>query len=326
MSDLYPTNAQDEEIALVDLSDLEKEAIAYAYRSKSKNTVRAYRADWAHFINWCTSCNKSSLPASPETISLYLTYMVSKEKLKTTTIARRIVTISEVHLSRNFETPVRHSAVKAVWDGIKRTYGFNPRGKQPALLKDIKEMINVLPNNLLGDRDRAILLIGFAGAMRRSEIVSLDIDDIRFCSEGLTIQLRFSKTDQEGKGRIIGIPYGEYEETCPVRSYKKWLTNSSISHGPAFRSVNRYGHVSLRRLSDKTVARIVKRSLLLANRDSTHYSGHSLRAGLATQAALCGVPERVIQDQTGHRSLLILRRYIRNGDIFTENAASQIGL
>jgi site-specific recombinase XerD len=311
---------------LVELSEIEKEALDYAYRSRAANTVRAYRADWAHFVEWCRTHNRASLPAEPETVALYITYLANRGNRRTTTIARRLVTISEVHRSRGLETPVRHSAVRAVWDGVKRTFGFTPRGKLPTLLIDIQEMLAALPNSLLGARDRALLLIGFAGAMRRSELVRLDVTDVVRSNQGLAITIRFSKTDQEGRGRTVGIPFGENEDTCPVRAYDEWVEQASIRHGPVFRSVSRHGRVSPRRLTDKTVARVVKRSLMLASRDSTNYSGHSLRAGLATQAALCGVPERAIQDQTGHRNLMMLRRYIRAGSLFLDNAAAKIGL
>lgn len=309
-----------------ELSEIEQEALDYAYRSRAHNTIRAYRADWADFSDWCRNNQRTPVPAEPETVALYLTYLASRSKRRTTTIARRLVTISEVHRSKGLETPVKHSAVRAVWDGIKRSFGFTPRGKEPTLLEDIQQMLAALPATLLGVRDRALILIGFAGAMRRSELVRLDITDVRSSPQGLTITIRFSKTDQEGRGRTVGIPFGENLDTCPVRAYQEWIEQGSITHGPLFRAVNRYGVVSPRRLSDKTVARVVKRSLTLASRDSTNYSGHSLRAGLATQAAMCGVPERAIQDQTGHRNLMMLRRYIRAGNLFLENAAGKIGL
>jgi site-specific recombinase XerD len=311
---------------VIQLSEIEREALDYAYRSRAQNTIRAYRADWAHFSEWCRTNNRDPLPAAPESVALYVTFLANRGNRRTTTIARRLVTISEVHRSRGFETPVKHAAVRVVWDGIKRTFGFTPRGKLPTLLSDIQEMLAALPDSLLGIRDRALILIGFAGAMRRSELVRIDVTDIVSSPQGLSITIRFSKTDQEGRGRTVGIPFGERRETCPVRAYREWIEQGGITHGPVFRAVSRTGRVSPRRLTDKTVARVVKRTLVLASRDSTNYAGHSLRAGLATQAALCGVPERAIQDQTGHRNLMMLRRYIRAGNLFIDNAAGKIGL
>ena len=191
-------------------------------------------------------------------------------------------------------------------------------------------MVAHLPEGrLLSTRDRALLLLGFAGAMRRSELVGLDVTDISENEDGLVVRIRWSKTDQEGQGEKVGIPYGSHRETCPVRSVKAWLRDSGITEGALFRAVNRHGQMQPDRLGDRTVARVVKRALVAAGKDQEtvgNFSGHSLRAGLATAAAIAGVSERVIQGQTRHKSLLVLRRYIRDGSLFRENAAAKVGL
>ena len=181
-------------------------------------------------------------------------------------------------------------------------------------------------DRLIACRDRALLLLGFAGAMRRSELVGLDVADVVETADGLVVTIRRSKTDQEGQGRKIGIPYGSKLATCPVRSVRAWKTRAKITEGPLFRQVNRHGKVLEGRLGDRTVALVVKRAVAATGVDAASYAGHSLRAGLATAAAMAGVSERVIQGQTGHKSLPILRRYIREGSLFRENAAAEVGL
>jgi integrase len=183
-----------------------------------------------------------------------------------------------------------------------------------------------LPDSLLGVRDRALLLLGYAGAMRRCDLVGLDVTDLAFGDEGLVVVVRKSKTDQVGAGRKIGIPFGQRAETCPVRAVQVWLEESAIGEGPVFRSMNKHGHVLEQRLSGKAVAEVVKRSLVAAGKSARQFAGHSLRAGLITQAAMAGVSERAIQDQSGHKSLAVMRRYIRDGSLFRENAAAKVGL
>jgi integrase len=183
-----------------------------------------------------------------------------------------------------------------------------------------------VPGTRVGLRDRALLLLGFAGAFRRSELVGLDVTDLELSSGGLVVTLRRAKTDQEGRSRRVGIPYGSSERTCPVRSLQAWLDSARISDGPVFRSLDKFQRVQNRRLSDKAVARIVKRRAAAVGLDPARYAGHSLRAGLATSAAAGGASERVIMAQAGHRSADMVRRYIRGGNLWRENAASLAGL
>src|ERR671933_1751574 len=196
----------------------------------------------------------------------------------------------------------------------------------PAVVGDLKLMLEKVPSTRVGLRDRALLLLGFAGAFRRSELIGLDVADLEFARAGLIVTLRRSKTDQEGKSRRLGIPFGSSDATCPVRSLQAWLEAARISEGQVFRSLDRFQRVQAARLSDKAVALIVKRRAKAVGLDPTRYAGHSLRAGLATSAAAAGVEERVIARQTGHRSMAVLRRYIRDGELFRHNAAAAVGL
>jgi site-specific recombinase XerD len=348
------------------LQTLVSEAQEHIENSRAENTRRAYRSDWEDFTVWCRHQGLSPLPASPETVALYLTDCA--KGLKPSTLQRRMASISQAHAAAGHtESPIKSALVRSVWRGIRRDKGVAPQGKAPALTADIRVMVNHLPQGkLLGIRDRALLLLGFAGAMRRSELVGLDVEDVLETEEGLVVTIRRSKTDQEGMGRKIGIPYGSHPPTCPVRTLRAWKSAAALalakqerkaegkarnapennSHiykegeppfegdiapltGPLFRAVDRHGNVSRERLSDQSVARVVKRALKAAGRDAeavAKFAGHSLRAGLATSAAMAGASERSIQDQTGHKSLTILRRYIRDGSLFRENATATVGL
>ena len=276
--------------------------------------------------DWCRRRQRAPLPASPDTVALYLTHCA--RGLKTSTVQRRIATLSEAHRAADSKSPTRSTLVRSTWQGIRREKGIATQGKEPALADHIRAMVaHLKEGTLLSARDRALLLIPrFAGAMRRSELVGLDVSDVVETEEGLAVTIRRSKTDQYGAGRKIGIPYGSTPLTCPVRVLRSWLQETGLAEGPLFRAVDRHGKVSESRLSDQTVARVVKRALREAGRNAERFAGHSLRAGLATQAAMGGASERSIQEQTGHKSLMMLRRYIRDGNLFRENAAAKTGL
>ncbi|MBI1213759.1 MAG: tyrosine-type recombinase/integrase [Alphaproteobacteria bacterium] len=306
------------------LKEIGSEATRFLEQSKATNTRRAYRADWADFSTWCEKYRRPSLPASPDTVAYYLADR--SQELKTSTIQRRLATIAEAHRTAGLESPTKSAQVKLVWAGIRREKGTAQAHKKPTLTKHIRAMVEHLPENLLGVRDRALILLGFAGAMRRSELVGLDVTDVALSDEGLVVMIRKSKTDQSGSGRKIGIPFGSNEETCPVRAVLAWIDEAEIEEGALFRAVNKHGHVSDTRLSDRAVANVVQRSLRAAGKSSRGYAAHSLRAGLITQAAMSGVSERAIQDQSGHKSLVVMRRYIRDGSLFRENAAGKVGL
>ena len=306
------------------LTGINLKATEYMAAAKSTNTLTAYRRDWQDFEQFCTLAGLNSLPAAADTVVSYLTVLADTHKVST--LERRIASISQAHQAADLNSPTSDMKVRILMQGIRREKGTAPDCKAPAVTSDIKAMVSTLPDSLLGIRDRALLLIGFAGGFRRSELVSLDAEDLEFKREGLVIIIRKSKTDQEGQGRKVAIPYGSNCDTCPVRSLQLWLEESGISSGPLFRSVNRHGNLQANRLSDKAVALVVKRTAEAAGLDSSKYSGHSLRAGMATSAAAAGVSERAIMNQTGHRSQAMVRRYIREGSLFLNNAACSLGL
>jgi integrase len=247
--------------------------------------------------------------------------------LKVGSIQRRLNAIAEAHkAAAGLESPTHASLVRNTLKGIRRTLGTAPSQKAAALTDDVRAMVEATDAGVIGARDRALVLLGFAGAFRRSELVGLDVADCSFGKDGLTVTLRRSKVDQAGAGRKIGIPYGANPETCPVRTLQGWLEVAAISGGPLFRSINRHGRVQARVLSGIDVARVVKKLALRAGLDATRYAGHSLRAGHATAAAIAGASERSIMNQTGHRSVQMVRRYIREGNLFRENSAGKLGL
>lgn len=309
---------------LVDLPALAEQAQSYADQSRAPATVRAYRADWRHFAVWCADQQLPTLPAAPETVALYVTALAQTHRYST--IQRRISAIAQAHHAQQLDSPTSARIVREVLGGIRRAVGTAQQGKAPAVTAAIQAMVATLDDSPSGVRDRALLLIGFAGAFRRSELVSLDVADCRFDQAGLTITLRRSKTDQEGHGALVAIPHGRSASTCPVRALRAWLTVASIASGPIFRGIDRHGTIKISRLCDRAVAKIVKRCAAAAGLDAAQFAGHSLRAGLATAAAQAGVEERVIMKQTRHVSVAMVRKYIREGDLFRENAAGNVGL
>ena len=248
------------------------------------------------------------------------------QAFKVATIIRRIAALSVAHSTAGFDSPTTSATVKAVLGGIRRSLGTAQTCKAPTITADIRAMTSMLPlDKLIGVRDRAILLIGFSGALRRSEIVALDTADLSFTTDGLILTIRRSKGDQEGEGAKLGIPFGSDPGTCPVRSLQAWLDAAGITSGAVFKSINRHNTVSTHRLRSEAIAEVVKRAVAATGRDSSNYAGHSLRAGLATSAAMAGVEERVIATQTRHKSLVV-RRYIRTGSLFRDNASARVGL
>ena len=297
----------------------------YVSQAKATNTLRAYAADWRHFLAWCRERGDAPLPAAPFAVSLYLAELADRARVST--LIRRISAISQAHQLAGFKSPTSDAMVRTMMAGIRRANGTAQHGKKPILTEDLRRMIERLPDSFQGTRDRALLLVGFAGAFRRSELVGLDVADLEFHREALVVvTVRRSKTDEEGQGRRVGIPYGSHPETCPVRATQDWVEMLEGASGPLFRRIDRHGHIGKARLSDKAVALIVKRSAEAAGLAASDLAGHSLRSGLATAAAAAGVSERAIMAQTGHRSIATLRKYIREGSLFLENAASKVGL
>ena len=309
-------------LALVELVESAK---GYANASKASSTRRAYRSDWSAFVAWCSSCGLDSLPAEPGTVALYLSHLANTGR-KPATIGRALVAVSQAHKFAGLASPRSSAIVTETMRGIRRQLGVAQTAKAPVLVEQLRAMLGGLGDTMLGARDRALLALGFAGAFRRSELVGLDVADLAFTGDGLEVTIRRSKTDQEGAGRKVGIPYGSTPSTCPVRAVRAWLELAGIVEGPVFRSVNRHGQLGAERLTDRTVALVVKRAALVVGLDATRLAGHSLRAGLATAAAKAGKSERAIMAQTGHRSVTMVRRYIRDANLFSDNAAAGLGL
>lgn len=296
----------------------------YIGNAKASNTKRAYASDWRHFSAWCEVHGISSLPSSPESVCLYLTNLAST--CRVSTIQRRLAAIGQAHQAGGHESPTANILVRNLMSGIRREKGVRQHGKAPILIDDLRKMVLSLPASEAGVRDRAILLLGFAGAFRRSELVSLDCEDVAFEKEGAVITLRRSKTDQEGAGVKKAIPYGNNGATCPVLALREWLTVAGISEGAVFRGIDRHGTMTDKRLSGRAVALIVKRTAKAVGIDPERFSGHSLRAGLVTQAAINGASESSIMSQTGHKSVAMVRRYIRDGNLWRDNPAGKVGL
>jgi integrase len=292
--------------------------------SKSENTLRGYSADWRDFCGWSEAHGVSPLPATPETVAAYIAECAGH--LKTGSIQRRLNAIAEAHKAVRAESPTHSPLVANTMKGIRRTLGTAPAQKAATLTDDIRAMLGATDAGTIGFRDQALILLGFAGAFRRSELIGFDVGDCNFGRDGLTVTLRKSKTDQTGEGRKIGIPYGANPDTCPIRTIQAWIEQAARSTGPLFRSINRHGKVKSRRLSGIDVARIVKKLAKRAGLDASKYAGHSLRAGHATAAAMAGASERSIMNQTGHRSVQMVRRYIRDGTLFRDNSGGKLGL
>ena len=300
------------------------QAREFARQSKTENTLRGYRADWRDFYAWCEGHGLCPLPATPEAVASYIADCAGR--LKVGSIQRRLNAIAEAHKAVGRDSPTSAGMVRNTLKGIRRTLGTAAAQNAPALTDDIRAMLEATDPGLLGTRDRALVLLGFAGAFRRSELVGLEIEDCIFGKDGLTVTLRRSKTDQDGVGRKIGIPYGSNPDTCPVRTIHAWIELAGVSAGPLFRSISRHGRIQPGRLSGIDVARVVKKLADRAGLDPARYAGHSLRSGHATAAAASGASERSIMNQTGHRSVQMVRRYIREGSLFRENSAGKLGL
>lgn len=314
-------------------------ARAFASGARSENTRRAYRADWRDFRAWCSQRGLSPLPASTDTVALYVASRAEEgpegqEPLKLSTLRRRLSAISQAHKAQGLPSPAKTSEepLHSVWAGLSRKKTRRQKQAAPVLIEDLRAVLEAVPTGhdseptLLGRRDRALLLIGWAGALRRSEIAQLTVGDVRVGPDGLVVDVKRSKTDQEGEGLLKGIPHGEHPSTCPIRSLQSWLKAAAIDSGPLFRAVDRWGNVSTSPLSTDGIHRIIRRACRRAGLEASLYSGHSLRAGFITQAARAGKPERVIMRHSGHRDLKTLRQYIREGGLFQENAASGLGL
>ncbi len=310
-----------------DIEKLKKETILNLEHSKSLNTVRAYRSDFSDFVLFCSKNGFTSLPSEPKIVSLYITHLSTNEA-KMSTLKRRLVSIGVIHKLKGHYLDTKHPTIIENIMGIKRRKGSIQKSKKPLLINNLKVIIDVIDQQKKKDikklRDRSIILIGFSGGFRRNEIVSLDYDDLDFVSEGLKINIKRSKTDQFGEGTIKALPYFDNTQYCPVVSLQKWIKISKINSGSLFRRFSKGSKLSKHRLTDQTVALLIKKYLELAGIDSKNYSGHSLRSGFATSAAESGAEERSIMAMTGHKSTEMVRRYIKEANLFKNNALNKI--
>ncbi|MDB2446923.1 tyrosine-type recombinase/integrase [Candidatus Pelagibacter bacterium] len=312
---------------ITDIKALQEETLINLQSSKASNTVRAYKSDFSDFGLFCAKNGFKSLPSEPKVVSLYLTHLSTKD-VKMSTLKRRLVSIGVIHKLKGHYLDTKHPAIIENIMGIKRRKGSFQKAKKPLLINSLKKIINVIDQQKKEEikklRDRSIILIGFSGGFRRNEIVSLDYDDLDFVPEGLKLSIRRSKTDQFGEGFTKALPYFDSSQYCPVVSLRKLLDLSKIRSGPVFRRFSKGSKLSENRLTDQTVALLIKEYLNLAGIDSENFSGHSLRSGFATSAAESGVEERNIMAMTGHKSTEMVRRYIKEANLFRNNALNKI--
>lgn len=305
--------------------ELSAQARGYARDARALNTRRAYLGDLKRFNRWCSQRGLCPLPASGVDVANYMSCLAHSGR-KPSTIDRALAAISETHRLAGLPSPRSDHVVRDVMKGIRRTLSVAQNRKAPVMLHDLKRMVTGLPEGLKGIRDRALLVLGFAGAFRRSELVALDVGDLSFTTDGLEVRLRGSKTDQERAGVTIGVPYGGHPKSCPVRAVQAWLGAAAIVDGPVFRRVDRHGRISPSRLGSKAVAGVVKACAELTGLDPGIYGGHSLRSGLITTAIKVGKSEHLVMRQSRHKSIAVFRTYVRDVDLFSENAAAGIGL
>jgi site-specific recombinase XerD len=296
-----------------DIKSLELETLKNLKSSKALNTLRAYKADYKDFINFCIKHGFKSMPSEPKILSLYLTHLSQTSKFST--LKRRLASISVIHKLSGHYIDTKHPMITENLMGIKRVKGTHQKAKKPILINELKSIIKVIDNDKNEEKrskNRTLILVGFAGGFRRSELVEILFEDIDFVPEGVKIFVRRSKTDQSGEGMTKGIPYFSNPEYCPVVSLKNWLKKSEIKSGKIFD------------ISDKSVALTIKKYAAIAGLDSKKYSGHSLRSGFATSTAELGAEERSIMAMTGHKTTQMVRRYIQEANLFKNNALNKI--
>ncbi len=309
-----------------DLKLLHEETLNNLRSSKANNTLRAYNSDFKDFRFFCSKHGLNSLPTEPKIVSLYLTHLSKQSKIST--LKRRLVSISMVHKLKGHYLDTKHPIIVENLMGIRRIKGSIQNGKKPLLIKYLKSIINVINEQEKEEikklRDKSIILIGFGGGFRRTELMSIDYEDLEFVPEGLKITIKKSKTDQFGEGMIKGLPYFTNKIYCPVTNLKHWLEISKIKSGPIFRRFSKGLSLSDKRLTDQSVVLLLKYYLRLAGIENKNFSGHSLRSGFATVAAESGADERSIMAMTGHKTTQMVRRYIKEANIFKYNALNKI--
>jgi integrase len=311
-------------------SALEERARAYARAAKAPATLRAYAADWRDFTAWCREAGREALPAAPESVALYLADLAPR--LKPATLGRRLAAIAKHHAAAGFPSPTsfQHAAVAETMHGIRRVHGVAQTGKTPLLTADLQSVLAHLPTGTAGLRDQALLLTGYCGGLRRAELAAITLGDLTWSDDGVAVRIRRSNTDQEGQGRSVALPRGAHAKTCPVRALERWLDaarrKKDEREQPLFPAVSRGGTIRAEALHPNSIAKILKRAVQRAGYDPAGFAGHSLRAGFATQAARNGASAFAIMQQTGHRSIATVARYVREATLFADTPAGKLGL
>ena len=323
MSELVPVSAG-ADLALLAQDELAA-ATDLAQNSIAESSKKVYDRDMKLFREWCTARDLTALPADVTTVARYVAAM--EATLAVSTIRRRLASISVHHQAAGHPTPTRDPAIGRVMDGLVRRHGVAPKKVRAARTSVLRSLVAPLhPDRLADIRDRALLVVGMAGAFRRSELVAIDVEHVTEDEQGLRIRVLRSKRDQEGKGALVGVPYGSNPETCPVRSWRAWLVASGIDSGPAFRAVDKHGHLSPTRITDRQVARIVQRRALAVGLPAADFAGHSLRAGYATEAYAAGKSELSIMRGGRCNTHTAMEGYVQEGGLWTDNAAMGLGL
>ena len=295
---------------ITDVKSLEIETLKNLKNSKANNTLRAYQSDFRDFSAFCSKNGLSLIPTQPKIIALYITHLSKSSKFST--LKRRIASISVIHKLKGHYLDTKHPIIMENLHGIKRTLGSRQKAKKPLLINDLKLIIKAIDKEKI--RDKALILLGFSGGFRRSELVSILHEDIEFVSEGIKILIKRSKTDQSGEGIVKAIPYFDNQEFCPVLTLKDYIN----------KKISKKNEDKIFEISDKSVALIIKKYAQKAGLDSSKYAGHSLRSGFATTAAEFGAEERNIMAMTGHKTTQMVRRYIQEANLFKNNALNKI--
>jgi integrase len=330
---------KENELSEIHKQRLHDRAKEYMRKARSENTLRVYGRMWREFADWCEDHGYSPLPATEETVIYYLTDLadngsyikkengtIERKPLKAQSIQQRLYAIQFRHKTKGFVSPTHSIYVKDTMAGIKSDKGTAPDQKRAADVEIIKAICRTIPDDLTGIRNRALLLTGFGFGSRRSELVNVHVEHVRFTHKGMEIFIPRSKTDQQGKGRTPVIFYGQSPETCPVRSLQKWLKVSGITSGPVFRKIDKHGNIGRSGLSADGFRYIFNQLIKQAGFEPSDFSPHSLRSGLITTAHLLGRDEHSIMQQTGHKSIQIMRRYIDSADRYINNVTDGIGL
>jgi len=311
------------------IRNLEKETFFNISQSKSPNTIRAYKSDFADFAVFCKSNNLKSMPSDVKSLTIYLTFLF-KKKQKFSTIKRKLISISQVHKIKGYYIDVKNPLIIENLLGIKRQLGADQKGKKPLSIDHLRQIIEKIDEEKISElkkiRDKAIILLGFAGGFRRSELTNLDVEDVEFVDEGLKIILKKSKTDPFGKGLTKAIPFFENVKFCPVKNLKLWLEKSCINKGKIFCRLTKSNNIFFKKITDQSIAKLIKHYLNRIGVQNKNFSAHSLRSGFATATAEAGADERSIMNMTGHKSVQMVRRYIKETNLFKNNPLKKINL